>query len=52
MKKYTAPAIEITKFITEDIITTSATDSPAPLEELPDAAVPQLIDTQNLFNYD
>lgn len=51
MKKYTAPTVEITKFVTEDIITTSITDSGNPTGQINDAEIPQVIDTQNIFNY-
>lgn len=46
-EKYTSPVIEITKFHTEDIITTSGVTS-----DLPEAEIPPVLDAEDIFNYD
>ncbi len=45
--EYKTPTIEITKFHTEDIITTSSVGS-----EMSDAEIPSVLDADNIFNYD
>ncbi len=44
-KEYTSPVIEITKFHTEDIITSSSISS----GDLPEAEIPPVLDADDIF---
>lgn len=46
-EKYTSPTIEITKFHTEDIITSSSVSA-----EMSEAEIPPVLDADDIFNYD
>lgn len=50
-RKYVTPTIEITKFHTEDIITSSNLDSGTDEGTVENAEIPQVIDAENLFKY-
>ncbi len=49
--EYKTPTIEITKFHTEDIITTSSIDSDTISGNVETAEIPQVMDAENLFKY-
>lgn len=50
--KYVTPTIEITKFHTEDIITSSSLDSDSSAAAtISEEEIPQIMDAENLFKY-
>lgn len=50
--EYKTPIIEITRFHTDDVITASGDGSAiTTTATMPDANTPQIIDADNLFNY-
>ena len=49
--EYKTPTIEISKFHIADIITTSSLDSETVNKTVENADIPQVIDADNLFNY-
>ena len=50
--EYKTPSIEMTRFLTEDIITDSSIDSGTTASgTVANAEIPQVVDVENLFNY-
>lgn len=51
-KEYKAPVLKITKFSTEDIITSSSLDSDSSaVATISEEETPQIMDAENLFKY-